>query len=223
MSDVSDRLASLDTCALSDALDLLGLRGATSGIRPLWEGARLSGRVVTVKVKPVGAVPAAEHLGIRAILLAEPGDVIVVDHGGRLGVSAWGGLLAVSTQMRGVEGVIIDGACRDVDEFRALRFPVFARGAVPFTARGRVMQEAVNVEVQCAGVAVAPGDYVLADASGVVFIPAARAEEVLAAAERIAAREAEMASAIRRGVPPDQALGAYEGMLRKEARNHEPR
>lgn len=78
------------------------------------------------------------------------------------------------------------------------------------------MQEAVNVEIECAGVAVAPGDWVVADGSGVVFIPQARAEEVVAAAERIAAREAEIASAIRRGVPPDLAFGGYEGMLRGE-------
>ncbi|MCL6564046.1 MAG: RraA family protein [Firmicutes bacterium] len=216
MSNLYERLAALDSCAVSDALDLLGLRGATWGIRPLWEGAKVSGRVMTVKVKPVGLALAKEHLGVQAIMQAHPGDVIVVDHGGRLDVSAWGGLLALSAKTRGVRGVVVDGACRDLDEYRALGFPVFARGGVPITARGRIMQEAVNVEVECAGVAVAPGDWVVADGSGVVFIPQARAEEVVAAAERIASREAAIADAIRRGVPPDRAFGGYEGMLRGE-------
>lgn len=216
MSNLYERVAELDSCALSDALDLLGLRGATWGIRPLWEGARVAGRVMTVKVKPVGLALAQEHLGVQAIMQAQPGDVIVVGRGDRLDVSAWGGLLALAAQTRGVQGVVVDGACRDLDEYRALGFPVFARGGVPVTARGRIMQEAVNVEIECAGVAVAPGDWVVADGSGVVFIPQTRAEEVVAAAERIAAREAAIAAAIRRGVSPDLAFGGYEGMLRGE-------
>jgi 4-hydroxy-4-methyl-2-oxoglutarate aldolase len=81
------------------------------------------------------------------------------------------------------------------------------------TARGRMMQEAVNFELECAEVAAPPGDWVLADGSGVVFTRQARAEEV--AAQRIAAREAEMAEAIRLGISPEQARRGYEGMLRK--------
>ncbi|MBX5465964.1 MAG: RraA family protein [Firmicutes bacterium] len=216
MASIPERLARLDSCAVSDALDRLGMKGATYGIRPLWEGARVVGRVQTVKVKPVGLEPAREHLGLAAIMQAQPGDVIVVDNGGRIDVSTWGGLLALSAQSRGINGVIIDGACRDLDEFRTMKFPVFARGGVPMTARGRVMQQAVNVEIACGGVLVSPGDWVIADASGVVFIPAAKAEEVLAAAEAVAEREARMAEAIRQGVPPDQALGGYEGMLRRD-------
>ncbi len=149
---------------------------------------------------------------------ASPGDVIVVDNGGRLDVSGWGDILSTAAKLRGLSGVVIDGACRDVDGSAAVGFPVYARGAVPMTARGRIVEESYNQPVQCGGVAVHPGVVVIADGSGVVFIPADRLEEVLAAAEELAAREQAMDEAIRAGVPlleVDQRAN-YEQMLRQE-------
>jgi len=216
--DLLLRLARLDTCAVSDALDRLGLKGATIGIRPVWPCPRIAGRVVTVKIKPAGMEKPKQHLGTPAIEAARSGDVIVVDSGGRADVSAWGGLLSLASKVKGLSGVIIDGACRDVDESREVGFPVYARAVVPVTARGRVMQHSFNEEIQCAGVQVHPGDLVIADGSGVVFIPAARAQEVIAEAKAIAERESKMAEAIRSGrsvVEVMEGLG-YESMLIKE-------
>lgn len=214
MSEAVERLLRLDTCAVSDALDALGMKGATFGVRPMWNCPRIAGRVMPVKIQPVGLTPAREHLGVPAIMASRPGDVIVVDHGGRMDVSAWGGLLSLAAERQGVAGVLVDGACRDVDEYQARQFPVFARGAVPITARGRVMQQAWNVEIQFAGVAVLPGDLVLADHSGIVFIPQSRADIVLEHAEAVFAKEARMAQAIMEGKPLDQVMGGYEGMLK---------
>lgn len=215
--DLVTRLAKLDTCAVSDALDRLGLKGATMGIRPVWPCARIVGRAVTVKVKPVGLEKPKQHLGTLAIEVAQKGDVIVVDNGARTDVSAWGGLLSLASRLKGLSGVVVDGACRDVDESREVGFPVFARAVVPVTARGRIMQQSVNEEVQFAGVQVHPGDLVIADGSGVVFIPRTREKEVIAEAEAIAARESKMAEAIRSGrsvVEVMEGLG-YESMLDK--------
>lgn len=217
--DLVGRLAKLDTCAVSDALDKLGLSGTVTGIRPLSVATRIAGRVVTVRLKPKGDEVSTRHLGTAAIVAANPGDVIVIDHQAREDAAGWGGILSTAAKVKGVAGVIVDGACRDIDESRELGFPVFGRAAVPLTARGRVVEAATNEPVQIGGVAVVPGDLVIADGSGVVFVAAARAAEVLAAAEEIAAREAEMTKAVLAGEPPDQVMGrSYETMLsRSEA------
>jgi len=212
------RLAKVDTCAVSDALDRLGLKGAVLGLGPLWPCPRIVGRAVTVKIKPAGLQKPKQHLCTPAIAAATASDVIVVDHGGRTDVAAWGGLLSLAAQVKKIRGVIVDGAARDVDESRELEFPVFARSAVQVTARGRVMQESFNEEIECAGAQVHPGDLVIADMSGVVFIPRAKEHEVLTQAEALAASEQRMAEAIRTGrsvVEVMVTLG-YEAMLSKE-------
>lgn len=194
-----ERLARLDTCAVSDALDHLHLRGATLGIRPLWPCPKIAGRAVTVKVVPAGLTRPDHHLATPAIEAAGPGDVIVIDNAGRTDVSSWGDILSNASQVRGVRGVVIDGACRDIDGSREIGFPVYGRAVVPLTARGRTMQESFNTLIQVGGVQVRPGDLVIADGSGTVFIPRERAEEVIQLAERLAAREAAMIEAVRAG------------------------
>jgi len=213
-----NRLAKLDTCAVSDALDRLGLKGAVLGLRPLWPCPRIVGRAVTVKIKPAGLEKPKQHLCTPAIAAATASDVLVIDHGGRTDVAAWGGLLSLAAQVKKIRGVVIDGAARDVDESRELEFPVFGRGAVQVTARGRVMQESFNEEIECAGVQVHPGDLVIADMSGVVFISRAKEQDVLTQAEALAASEQRMAEAIRTGrsvVEVMETLG-YEAMLSQE-------
>jgi regulator of RNase E activity RraA len=215
-ADLATRLARLDTCALSDALDVLGLAGVVSGLLPAWEGARLAGPAVTVKLAPglADADHGRVHLGARAIEQARPGSVIVVDNGGRTEMGGWGGLLSLAAARSGVAGVVLDGACRDVDEARVLGFPVFARCAVPRTARRRVFEESTGHPVTLGGVSVSPGDFVLADGSGVVVVPRSRALDVIAEAERLNAREQEMAARLEAGEPAVIVLGhGYESMI----------
>lgn len=198
--EIAVALSALDTCAVSDALDRLGLAGAVLGLSPLGApGKAISGPVRTVKVGPRRDDQPRPHLGARAIAAAVPGEVIVIDHSGRLDVSAWGGILSLAAVQAGVAGVVVDGACRDLDDARRLGFPVFARVGVPVSARGRIVEESFDEPVTLGGVAVSPGDFVIADASGVVFVGAARAKEVVELAATIAAREAEMAQAVREG------------------------
>jgi 4-hydroxy-4-methyl-2-oxoglutarate aldolase len=212
---IIDRLAKLDTCSVSDGLDILKLTGATWGVRPQWQCPPIVGRAVTVKIKPVGLQQPTQHLGTPAIDAAQPGDIIVIDNGGQRQFSTWGGLLSLSAKIKGLSGVVIDGACRDIDEARDLQFPVYARGVVPMTARGRVMQDSFNQEIQFAGVQVHPGDLVIADGSGVVFIPSEKEEEVLDAAEMVFNKEAQMAEGIRKGSSSLELLEklGYERML----------
>lgn len=213
----AERLLALDTPSLSDALDMLGLPGAVVGLSSLTLPARIAGRVQTVKLgAPLAGLP-KRHLGSGAIVAASAGDIIVVEHRGRLDVSGWGGLLSRAAVRKGIAGVIVDGAFRDIDEGRELGLPVFGKAAVPVTARGRVAEHSFNEAITVGGIAVSPGDWVMADGSGVVFLSAARAADILSAAEDIFAREQAMARDIDAGVPIDRVMGAnYEDMLKKD-------
>jgi regulator of RNase E activity RraA len=116
--------------------------------------------------------------------------------------------------MRGIEGVVVDGACRDIDEAIDHDFAVYATYAIPLTARGRIMETGWNEPVEFAGLTVTPGDLVIADGSGVVFVPKARAAEVVQAAEEIVEREKAMAEAVRARRPMSEVMGAnYERLL----------
>jgi regulator of RNase E activity RraA len=135
----------------------------------------------------------------------------------RTGIEAgcWGGLLTLAARAKSVVGVIAEGCVRDIDEARAAGFPIFARGLTARTARGRIVEKATGARVSIGDVEVSQGDYVIADRSGVAFVSAADIDAVLGAAEAIAGREANMASALRGGAPAGQVLsGDYEQMLR---------
>ncbi|HEU0201331.1 MAG TPA: RraA family protein [Burkholderiaceae bacterium] len=210
------RLRRLDCCAVSDALDKLGLRGADTGLPQRSGNGRIAGQVITVKLgtgEPPPGPP--RHLGCTAIEAAGPDHVIVVEQ--RTGVEAgcWGGLLSLGAKVRGVAGVVADGPVRDIDEAIAHDFPVFCRSLTSLTARGRVVEKGTNVPVQIGALQVEPGDYVVADRSAVIFIAARDIERVLDAAEQIVAKEAAMAKAILAGTPIGEVMGgSYEHMLK---------
>ena len=212
------RLRALDTCAVSDALDRIGARGTVIGLRAVSVVQRIAGRVVTVRLGPAGADSPRRHLCTAAIEAANPGNVIVVENRVRADAAGWGGMLSTAAAVRGVAGTIVDGPVRDVDDSRALDYPVFARSVVPFTARGRVTEHAWNEPIVVDGVDVNPDDLVIADGSGVVFIAAGREEEVLRVAESIAAREAKLTASVRAGTPVSQVMDVdYEVMLNPSA------
>jgi len=199
--DLIKRLVALDTCAVSDALDHLGIPGATTGIGPMWPGCpRIAGRARTVQVADAASIPGGgRHMATSTVAAATAGDVIVIANRGRTDVSCWGDIIATAAQVNGVAGTVVDGACRDVDAVAALGYPLWARAAVPVTARGRIADRANDVPVPFAGITVHPQDLVLADGSGVVFLPSSRAAEIIETAERLAARQEAMIAAIRGG------------------------
>jgi 4-hydroxy-4-methyl-2-oxoglutarate aldolase len=213
------RLARMDTCVVSDALDRLAIAGAVRGI-PCQSGTlRVVGRAVTVRLLPVDQVPAPgagekpRHLCTAAVAASGPGDVVVVSHPGG-DMAGWGGVLSLAAAHKGIEGTLIDGPCRDVDESRELGYPVFAPSVTPVTARGRIAEASWNEPVDFAGVRVGPGDLILADGSGIVVVPRDRATETVELAESLAARESAMADGVRRGVPITEVMGAgYENHM----------
>ena len=216
-TDFVERLKQLDCCAVSDALDKLGLAGAVTGIAQLSTSRRIAGRILTVKLG-VGESPPGKprHVSTTAIEAAQPGDIIVVEQHSAVIAASWGGILTLGAKLRGVAGAIADGPVRDIDESRQLDFPVFGTSVTTFTARGRIVELATGEPITIRGIRVKPGDYVIADGSGVVFIAAENIERVLDTAEEIFAREAAMAQALREGKPITEVMGAnYENMLRR--------
>ena len=217
MTDTLVRLAQLDACAVSDALDRLSLPGAVTGIQRLTTTRRISGRVITVKMgRDEGQPPASRHLGTTAIESARPGDVIVMEQRTGIDAACWGGNLSLGARLRQIAGVIVEGPARDIDEAGEYDFPVFARSSTARTARGRIVEVATNVPITVGDVTVNPGDFVVADGSGVVFVAQDAVDRLLEAAEAVIARERAMVAALREGTPISQVMGtSYETMLKK--------
>ena len=211
------RLEKLSTTNLADALDKEGMRGAVIGIRPMYECPRIIGRAVTMKVTAAGMWKTKYHMGVRAIDSASAGDIIVIDNRGDTNNNCWGEILSMGAKMKGVSGVVVDGAARDIDACEEFGFPVYARGAVPITARGRIMEESINEVVRIGDIQVRPGDIVMADVNGVVIIPVEKLDDVVKSAEGIVEKESAMVEELRNGaniVEVDQKY-SYETMLKK--------
>jgi len=217
-TDIIDRLKRLDTPAVSDALDRLDMPGRVTHLHRLTTEQRIAGRVLTVKLgtgKALDGPP--RHLCTSAVEAAGPGDILVIEQRSGIEAAGWGGILSNGAKVRGIAGVICDGPVRDVDESRDLDFPVFAERAIPTTARGRIVEEAFNEPVTVGNATVTPGDYVLADGSGICFLAADRVEEILEVGEMVAKREALMTRAVLAGELISQVMGAdYEDMLRRD-------
>ena len=212
------RFLKLSTTNLSDAMDKVGVRGAVIGIRPMYDCPRIVGRAVTIKITAAGMMKSKHHLGVQAIDSSEEGDIIVIDNRGDLNNNCWGEVLSMGAKMKGVSGVVVDGAARDIDMCKEFEFPVYARGTIPITARGRIMQESFNEVIRIGDVQVRPGDIVIADVNGVVVIPVEKLDEVLGAAEDIFKKEAAMVEDLKNGLSIMEVdhKYSYENMLKKE-------
>lgn len=180
MSDAAtERLGKIDSCAVSDALDALGLKGTVKGIGAIAAARRIAGRVQTVKLGPASGNIPKRHLCSAAVDAANEGDVIVIENLSTEIAAGWGGILSRAAKTKGLAGTIVEGPARDADESDEIGYPVYARSATSFTARGRIAEHAWDIPISVGGVDVEPGDMVIADGSGVVFVPKASETEVL--------------------------------------------
>ena len=192
-------LASLDTNTVSDALDFMGLPGATYGLRPLWNCPKIVGRASTIQLGPKTGTAPTVHLISPVIASVTTNDRILVITGGTEGISCWGDILANAAKMKGIRGSVIDGMSRDIEGSESIDYPVYGRGLTMISARNRLVQIASGTPIIVAGVTVHEDDYVIADRCGTVFVPAAKIAEVLALAQRIASRQDGMVQAVRAG------------------------
>ncbi len=194
-----ERLAALDTNTVSDALDFLGLPGATVGLRPLWQCPKIVGRASTVLLAAKSDTTPSVHLITPVVEQIDSDDRVLVIAGGLEGISCWGDILANAASAKQVRGTVIDGFSRDIDGSEAIGYPVYGRGVTMISARNRVMQIDAAVTIDMAGVAVSEDDYVIADNCGTVFVAKAHIEQVLDLGERIARRQDGMVEAVRSG------------------------
>jgi regulator of RNase E activity RraA len=197
------------SCVVADSQERAGVM--RSDLRPLSEKTRFVGPALTVRLEPGNQVDCLDALSV-----AQAGDVIVVDAAGETETSIWGGLMSGLCKMKGVVGAVIDGAMRDTDETRDLGFFVFAKAIVPRSTHspysGRMEPIEINVPIQCAGVLVRPGDFVLGDEIGVVVIPRENAAEVLEKARAQAEKEEQTRARIREGKTVEQILAEFGRM-----------
>ena len=192
MSQEEELVSILRIVSSPNISDAMHRKGAMRDIHPINLGTKIVGRAITVQTfagdwaKPV-----------EAIDLAGPGNVLVIYNGSN-NIAPWGGLATLSCKNRGIEGVVVDGAVRDVDEIRALNYPIFSSGITPNAGDPKGMGE-INAEITCGGQLVRPGDYIVGDDSGVVVIPKERAYEIARRAKEVEKTESRLYEEIRRG------------------------
>jgi len=189
--------------SVSDAVELVtGQNGTMRYDMKLVTGKAMVGRAVTSLARPAvpeAATPAlATKHSVEMIDAARPGEVGVIVMEGTLDIAAMGNLMGTGATARGMAGMVLDGAIRDIWDIRRMGLTVYARSASPATAVGHYATVARNVEVKCAGVTVRPGDIIVGDEDGVVVVPQERAEEVLKKAKEIDDRESGMFPFIKR-------------------------
>ncbi len=202
------RLSTLKTALLSDALGKTG--GLDHDMKCFSAKCQMAGPAATLRVHP------ADILMIgRAISECPKGSVLVIDGQGELNTALWGIVTTVVARLKKLEGVVIDGAIRDIEGIRRERFPVFARAIVPNAGGAEYLGES-GIPIQCGGVVVNPGDWVVGDEDGVVVIPLARLLAVIKMAEHLRALETRIEREIRRGKDLVSLL-RYDELLEQKA------
>jgi 4-hydroxy-4-methyl-2-oxoglutarate aldolase len=196
------------TGIVSDVMDELGIPCVvgTSVLKPTLAGSRIVGPALTVRnimQREQVYETARRHVNkmaeFEAHNLAHGGDVVVIN--GVPGISNMGGISAQTGKRQGEAGAIVFGGVRDIAHSRRVGYPIWATEVTPVTGKWRIETVEINGEIEVAGIRVAPGDIVLADDTGVCFIPRARASEVLELAKQKSAAEEAKCKAIDAGVP----------------------
>ncbi len=191
-----ERLRKLDTTSVSDAMDKLGIPCGLLGIKPVNRGQFICGPAFTVHYIPCGQTKGTVGDFLDDV---KPGEVVVIDNGGRDYCTVWGDIMAYTAKKMGIEGTVIDGVCRDLPAVEKIGYPIFSKGYYMVTGKDRVEVDAVNTTVAVSGIQVRPGDLILGDDTGVVAIPADRAEEVITIAEEIEEKEKLILAEIDKG------------------------
>ncbi|HEY3724231.1 MAG TPA: dimethylmenaquinone methyltransferase [Acidimicrobiia bacterium] len=187
--EITHALQELGAATLGES----GGRAMRARIRAVWPGARLAAPAYPVRCTP------GDNLGIHvAVARAQAGDALVVDVGDFRELGYWGEVLTTGAQARGIAGLIIDGGVRDITEIQAHGFPVFST-MVALRGAAKTRPGTVRAPIQCGGVLVEPGDWVVADADGVVVVPSATIADVINAGRVRAAKEAAMFRALWEG------------------------
>ena len=205
----------LDTPGVSDALDKLGLPGQCLGVVPLDNYSKvIVGPAFTVQYVSASVPPGTVGDFIEDVA---PGDVVVIDNGGRTDCTVWGDIMTQYAGTRQIAATVIDGVCRDVNKALGDGYPMFSKGRFMRTGKDRVQVQSVNQPVSIGTARVCARDIVVADANGVVIVPRARAAEVAVCARQIESIEADIRALISQGKTLKEARAAlgYHSLQRK--------
>lgn len=183
---IIQRFAAIPTSTLSDVLDSFGISGVLREIHAIAPNMKVVGPAVTVKeiTGNLGSYSLEDFRVGEIIQEAGRGDVLIVDNGGEC-VSTWGFLASLSSKVRGLAGVVVDGGVRDVRQVCEIDFPVFARHVVPISGKKRIKIESINTAIRMQDVNVEPEDIIVGDDTGVIVVPQKKSLEILDEAERI--------------------------------------
>ena len=211
---MSDNYEGIDTGMFADALDILRVDGAMTGLTPIATGQRFHGPALTARMvvgKP-GAFTADEIALGKILARVQAGEVIVIDVGGAA-ITVWGELTTIAAQALGVAGLVVDGGVRDADIIRAHRFAVVSKHVVPTAGKTRLRLASVGEEpVTCGGVSVHPGDFIFSDDTGVVSVPQDMLDDTLEEVRKIKLKEDAFKEGLAKGLPYLEAAKAM-GLL----------
>lgn len=196
-SAVIEAYKKLDSSSITDAMDRIGLPSGLYGLKPVTPGVVMCGQAFTVRYVPCGEVKGTVGDFLDDV---EPGQVCVLDNGGRDYCTVWGDIMALAASLKGIAGTVIYGVCRDVKDVRAVKYPIFSNGFYMVTGKDRVEVAEVNGPVTVAGLKVRPGDLMFGDDNGALVVPAEHAEKVLAIAQDVEAKEEQIRQALKKGV-----------------------
>lgn len=189
---------------VSDALNRLEIKGGCQEIYPVVFGKKIVGPALTVRKIPADPINPKKGGG-NYLDIAEEGDVIVIDNGGRTDCTVWGDILTEGSIQKGCAGTVIYGCCRDISRLRELGYPVFSKGTYMQTGKDLTQYESINIPVGISNVLVNPGDIIIGDDSGVVVVPKSIAKEVLEAAKEISKVEAHIVASAAKGLDTEDA------------------
>ena len=212
LTDLAERLEKLYSAVVYDTMTSAGLtdRALPPEITSLYQGRKVAGPVWTLSGSMHSGVSIDDTLlSWTGFLSAAPSGQVIVCQPNDHTIAHMGELSAETLQLRGARGFVVDGGCRDVEMVNALGFPVFCRYATPADVSAGWMVDSMGEPVEIGGLTISSGDYVLGDADGVVVIPAAEAEAIVAEAERVANTEDALREAIRQGEDPQEAYKRY--------------
>ena len=187
----------LDSTSISDAMDKIGIPAGLYGIKPITPGTIMCGQAFTVRYIPCGEVKGTVGDFLDDV---EPGQVCVLDNGGRDYCTVWGDIMAMTASLKGIAGTLIFGVCRDIKDIKDIKYPIFSNGYYMVTGKDRVEVAEINEPVTVAGIKICPGDLIFGDDTGALVIPYDRVERVLEIAKEIERKEDIIRRKVKRGL-----------------------
>ena len=211
-SAVPEAFEGCPTSVVSDALDEVDFEadGVVTDLPPADPAWHAAGRALPVRFEPADEPGSATNFPFAMLNAMDPGTVVVVD-GAAPDLSCWGGLASRLADRADVAGVVVDGGYRDVPEIRGGEFPVFGRRSTPKSSQRRVEVTAVGDPIEADGVGIGAADVVVADATGVVVVPADLVEDVAAATTAILETEATLDEEVAAGLDVEALAERHEG------------